>query len=207
MVRRVRAALFASLLVCCVTIASATPSSASQNGAPRAQPRAGGLARLTLPAPTGRYPVGTVDLHLIDHSRANPWTATPPRRELMVSLWYPATDADRYPRAPHMLPAAAAHFGSAAGAGSTLYDIPARSVDFAATRTSGHEGAPVARHKRPFPVVLYSPGAGDPRTWETTEVQDLASRGYLVVTIDHTYDASEVQFPDGRVVGGLLKQL
>jgi dienelactone hydrolase len=80
-------------------------------------------------------------------------------------------------------------------------------VDFAATRTSGHAGAPVARHQRPFPVVLYSPGAGDPRTWETTVVQDLASRGYVVVTIDHTYDSSEVEFPDGRVVNGLLAQL
>jgi dienelactone hydrolase len=148
--------------------------------------------------------VGTVDLHLIDHSRANPWTATPAHRELMVSLWYPATDVDRFPRAPHMLPGAAAHFGSAAGAGAGLYGVPAESVNFAATRTSGHEGAPLARHQRPFPVVLYSPGAGDPRTWGTTVVQDLASRGYLVATIDHTYDSSEVQFPDGRVVGSLL---
>jgi len=38
-------------------------------------------------------------------------------------------------------------------------------------------------------------------------VQDLASRGYVVVTIDHTDDASEVEFPDGRVVGSLLQQL
>jgi hypothetical protein len=151
--------------------------------------------------------VGTVDLHLIDHSRANPWTATPSYRELMVSLWYPATDVNRFPLAPQMLPGAAAHFGSAAGAGSSLYGIPAHSVDFAATRTGGHEGAPVARHKRPFPVVLYSPGAGDPRTWETTVVQDLASRGYLVATIDHTYDSSEVEFPDGHVVDSMLEQL
>lgn len=207
MVSRVRTALFASLIACCVAIASATPSSAAPNGAPRAQPRAGGPARLTLPAPTGGYPVGTVDLHLVDHSRTNPWTATPRDRELMVSLWYPATNVDRFPRAPHMLPGAAAHFGSADGAGSSLYGIPADSVDFAATRTSGHTGAPVARHRRPFPVVLYSPGAGDPRTWETTAVQDLASRGYLVATIDHTYDSSEVEFPYGRIVDGLLNQL
>src|SRR2546423_1634478 len=73
-------------------------------------------------------------------------------------------------------------------------------------RTSGHEGAPAARHERPLPVVLYSPGAGDPRTWETTVVQDLASRGYLVVTIDHTYDSSEVEFPGGRVVDSLWEQ-
>ncbi|MEU2615997.1 hypothetical protein ABZ570_31160 [Micromonospora sp. NPDC007271] len=207
MVWRVRKALFASLIVGCLTVASAAPSSASRNVAPQAQPGADGLTRLTLPVPTGPYPVGTVDLHLIDRSRANPWTATPAYRELMVSLWYPAGDVGRFPRAPHMLPGAAAHFGSAAGSGSSLYGIPAESVDFAATRSSGHQGAPVARHKRPYPVVLYSSGAGDPRTWGTTVVQDLASRGYVVVTIDHTYDSSEVEFPDGRIVGGLLAQL
>jgi len=85
----------------------------------------------------------------------------------MVSIWYPATDTRRYPRAPQMLPGAAAHFGSADGVAKVLYDIPAGSVDWAATLTSGHELAPVARHRAPFPVVLYSPGAGDPRTLST----------------------------------------
>ncbi|MEV6349139.1 hypothetical protein [Actinoplanes sp. NPDC051851] len=162
---------------------------------------------LTLPAPTGPFPVGTVDLHLVDRSRADPWTADPAYRELMVSLWYPAADVDRFPLAPHMTPGAAAHFGGADGAATQLYDIPAGAVDFATTRTGGHLGAPIARQRQPFPVVLYSPGAGDPRTWETTVVQDLASRGYVVVTIDHTYDASEVEFPDGRVAGGVLPKL
>ncbi|MEV0809639.1 hypothetical protein [Micromonospora sp. NPDC050200] len=207
MVRRFRTALFASLIVGCVTVASAAPSSASRNVAPQAQPRADGPARLTLPAPTGPYPVGTVDLHLVDRSRTDPWTATPAHRELMVSLWYPATGVGRFPRAPHMLAGAAAHFGSADGVGASLYGVPAGAVDFAATRTSGHRGAPVARRERPFPVVLYSPGAGDPRTWGTTLVQDLACRGYVVVTIDHTYDSSEVEFPGGRVVGTLLPEL
>jgi len=30
-------------------------------------------------------------------------------------------------------------------------------------------------------------------------VEELASHGYVVVTIDHTHDAGEVEFPDGRV--------
>jgi predicted dienelactone hydrolase len=199
MPRKIRTTLIAALLGCGPALATATSPAAAQNHAPP--------ARLTLPAPTGPYPVGTVDLHLIDQHRADPWTATPPYRELMVSLWYPASDVNRYPVAPHMAPGAATHFGGATGSAATLYGIPPGSVDFAATRTSGHLGAPVARHRRPFPVVLYSPGAGDPRTWETTVVQDLASRGYVVVTIDHTYDASEVEFPGGRVVEGLLPRL
>jgi hypothetical protein len=35
-------------------------------------------------------------------------------------------------------------------------------------------------------------------------VQDLASRGYVVVTIDATYEASEVEFPGGRIVTSVL---
>jgi dienelactone hydrolase len=156
-----------------------------------------------LPGPTGPYPVGTTSLHLIDLSRPNPWTGYPPYRELMVSVWYPAQDTRRYPRAPQMLAGAAAHFGSAAGAAAQLYGVPAGTVDWAATLTSGHTNAPAAGGG-PFPVVLYSPGTGEDRTWGTTLVQDLASRGYVVVTVDPTYDASEVEFPGGRVVDGVL---
>ncbi|MEU1885456.1 hypothetical protein [Micromonospora sp. WMMD987] len=202
-----RTAVLATVIVGCVTVAHPAPSSASGTVAPRAEQRADGPARLRLPTPTGPHPVGTVDLHLVDRSRTDPWTATPAPRELMVSVWYPATGVDRFPRAPHMLPGAAAHFGGTAGVGASLYRIPAGAVDFAATRTSGHRGAPLARSGRPYPVVLYSPGAGDPRTWGTTLVQDLASRGYVVVTIDHTHEVSEVEFPDGRVVSTLLPQL
>jgi hypothetical protein len=48
-------------------------------------------------------------------------------------------------------------------------------------------------------VVLYSPGAADPRTWGTVLVEELASRGYVVVTIDNTYESPGVEFPDGSV--------
>ncbi|HEX4061625.1 MAG TPA: lipase [Streptosporangiaceae bacterium] len=190
----------ASLALTVGAAMAAGPASALASAGPVPQ------AHVVLPAPSGRYGVGTVSLELTDHSRANPWTASPRYRELMVSIWYPAADTRCYPRAPQMLPGAAAHFGSANGAAKTLYNIPAGSVDWAATLTSGHELAPVARHRAPFPVVLYSPGAGDPRTWETTLVQNLASRGYVVVTIDHPYDASEVEFPNGKVVDSQLEK-
>jgi hypothetical protein len=163
--------------------------------------------RLRLPPPTGRYPVGTVALHLIDRSRRNPWAASPPYRELMISIWYPARDARRCPLAPQMLPGAAAHYGSPDGYGWVGYHVPPGKVNWAATLTGGHVGAPLARHGRPLPVVLYSPPGDEPRSWETTLVQDLASRGYIVVTIDPTYEASEVEFPGGRVVDGITDAL
>lgn len=57
--------------------------------------------RLTLPAPTGPYSIGTVALHLIDHARQDPWLSTPRSRELMVSLWYPARHDGRHAPAPN----------------------------------------------------------------------------------------------------------
>ena len=195
-----RALWTASLTVILGAVVAVSPAPAP--GASSSAPS--GQAHLTLPAPEGRYPVGTISLEFIDRGRANPWAASPPYRELMVSIWYPATHTRRYALAPQMLPGAAAHFGSPDGAAAQLYRVPPGSVDWAATLTGGHEAAPVARHGAPFPVVLYSPGLGEPRTWETTLVQDLASRGYVVVTIDHTYEASEVEFPDGQVIDSRL---
>jgi predicted dienelactone hydrolase len=187
--------------------ASAAPVSADASvaaaGAGQARGSHPAQAHLTLPPPTGPYQVGTTSLHLIDRSRPNPWAASPSYRELMVSVWYPARDTSRYPRAPQMLPGAAAHFGSANGPAAQLYTVPAGTVDWAGTLTSGHTGAPAARAGA-FPVVLYSPGAGEDRTWGTTLVQDLAGRGYVVVTIDAPYDSSEVEFPGGPVIDSVL---
>ncbi len=195
--RKSYAARLAVAVVCAAVIAmSASCSSAS--------PR---HARLALPTPAGPYQVGTVSLHLIDRSRRNPFAASPPYRELMAGIWYPAQHAARYPLARYMLPGAAARFGSPGGHGQQLLGVPPGKVDWAAIRTGGRVGAPVARQGGPFPVVLFSPDLEDPRALDTTLVQDLASRGYVVVTIDHTYDASEVEFPGGRVVGSQLPKL
>jgi hypothetical protein len=49
------------------------------------------------------------------------------------------------------------------------------------------------------PLVLYSPGFGSSRDGNSVLVEHLVSRGYVVATIDHTYDGGKVEFPDGRV--------
>ncbi|MFE5037506.1 alpha/beta hydrolase family protein [Streptomyces sp. NPDC056683] len=165
--------------------ASATPPAVS----------AAGPVRLTLPAPGGPHPVGTVSLRLVDTARADPWITAQPYRELMISIRYPARDAGGHPRAPQMLPGEAAGFTAV----NNLADVPADKVDWAATRTHAHEDAPADRDHGPYPVVCYSPGTGDPRSLGTTLCDDLASRGYVVVMLDHTYDATAVQFPGRRV--------
>ncbi len=57
-------------------------------------------------------------------------------------------------------------------------------------------------HPRQYPIVLFSPGLGNSRLEYGAIAQSLASTGYIVISIDHTYDASIVEFPDGSVILG-----
>lgn len=145
---------------------------------------------VTLPAPTGRYAVGTVNLHLVDTSRTDPYVSGHQQRQLMVTLWYPATKTAAHPAAPWMQSVAAAHFlaGQKVAPGSVV--LPT---------TSGHTDAPVDPAAGKLPVLVYSTGLHSDRAMGTALVEDLASRGYLVVAIDHTHDADEVQFPNGQL--------
>ncbi len=154
------------------------------------------LAMVSLPAPTGPHAIGTVNLRLVDHSRVDPWGVTPGQpRQLMVSIFYPARNAAHFPVAPMMQPGAAAGFDQL-----NSLQVPAGKVNWAGTKTHAHVSAPLDRRGGPHPVVLYSPGAGDPRTLGTVLVEQLVSEGYVVVTIDHTYE-TYIQFPDGTVTG------
>jgi dienelactone hydrolase len=157
-------------------------------------PAASATAAVRLPAPSGPHRVGMAELRLVDHTRADPWHAEQPR-ELMVSVYYPARPGGR--PAPYMLDAAAAHFGDVDVNDYLGLGVPPGTVDWARVRTQARLGAPADHRLGARPVLLYSPGFGEPRTWATTLVTDLASRGYVVITIDNTYESPEVQFPHG----------
>ncbi|MGW6023254.1 alpha/beta hydrolase [Streptomyces sp. NPDC055099] len=170
------------------TLASApTPAQARPTG-----------SEAKLPAPTGPHRIGTVSTRVVDTSRPDPWVKSVPYRELMISVWYPAAGkaggAAGHHLAPYMTPGAAERWNAASPHG-----IPKDAIDFAAMRTHAREGAPADTRGGRRPVLLYAAGANDPRTWGTSAVEELASHGYVVVTIDHTYEAPGVQFPDGSV--------
>ena len=170
-----------------LTAAVALPiGAASQASAAATNP---GPVRLTLPLPTGPYPVGTVPLHLVDRSRPDPVAGPGRYRELMASVWYPAGNLWRYPLARWMPPTALRAYLVSGGFEADVAVAPV---------TAGHEGAPVRRTGGRLPIVVFSHGAHDHRSDTTIVVQELASHGYVVVTVDHTYDAFS-EFPDGRL--------
>lgn len=161
---------------------AATPhGAATPRGAATRRPAAA-TSTLTLPPPTGPAKVGTVPLHVV----------TPAGRELMISLWYPASRVSGCPVVPWLPAGVGARYKADQQVPPGL-ELPA---------THGHLGAPVHRRGGRLPVVVYSHGNDSFRSASTVMVEELAARGYLVVTIDHTGDAY-VEFPDGRVLAPL----
>jgi dienelactone hydrolase len=66
------------------------------------------------------------------------------------------------------------------------------------------EARPAGR-QRNHPLVLLSPGFTNPRSALTALAEDLASHGYVVAGIDHTYESFATAFPDGRVTTCLAR--
>lgn len=176
------------LLSCAALLAVAlwAAATAPVSGAPSPSGSGHGVA---LPAPTGPFPVGVQEFHLIDGDRPDPWV--PDRnRELMVSAWYPALAPVGGPDG-YASPAESALILASLGVDGIVPDLLSR------IRTHAFADAPRSEH--PLPTVVLSPGFSMPRASLTGLAEELAGRGYLVLGIDHTYEASAVTFPDGRI--------
>jgi len=143
------------------------------------------LPMFRLPKPTGAYAVGTRILHLVDPKRMETHAAgLGRRREIMVQIWYPATPKGQ-PIASYRQRSETTYLSSYMG---VLW-------------THSYSNAPVALKGAPFPVLLFNPAWTGQRTQNTNQVEDLASHGFVVVAIDHTYNSGPTAFPDGRVIG------
>lgn len=199
--RRTRRAALGALVA--GGVAAAVPATVRAAQGPDAPPpgrpahRAARPVRLALPRPTGPYPVGAAELHLVDTRRRDPWDAAR-RREVMVGVRYPAAAAGSRPRAPYMSPGAAELFGKGA---AEVLGLPPDTVDWAGVRTHARLGADVSQRAGRTPVLLFTPGMYNERSLGTSMAEQLASAGFTVVTVDHPGEAHAVEFPDGRVVG------
>ncbi|WP_063023228.1 MULTISPECIES: alpha/beta hydrolase family protein [Nocardia] len=140
-------------------------------------------------APAGAHPVGRIDTALTDPDRD---------RTIVVSVWYPALEVGS--PAAYVPAAGSAAQARIAAVSASWMHATAAAVRMVGAKAAATQGAPVAGDR--LPVVVASPGMGTPRWILSGLATDLASRGYVVVVIDHTGESPAVQFPDGRIILG-----
>lgn len=139
------------------------------------------LPMFRLPEPTGRFPVGTRIMDFADPSRREMHAWAPPgQRELVAQLWYPARDS-RGPKAVYRRPKETSILSS--------YQ--------AVLNTQSIEDAEFASGR--FPIVMFNHAWGGFRNRSTFLAQELASHGFVVVAVSHTYNSRSVELPGGRI--------
>jgi predicted dienelactone hydrolase len=148
-----------------------------------------------LSPPTGPHAVGTTTLIVQDLQRAEQYGPTPGGpREIVVQLWYPADPtAERapgplMPEADAFVPAGAPELGLPSFALGHLRAIP------------GHATRDVAALDEQLPIVVLSHGWTGFRVLQADLAEQLASRGFVVAAVEHTFGALVTTFPDGRTV-------
>jgi pimeloyl-ACP methyl ester carboxylesterase len=154
-----------------------------------------------LPPPTGPFGTGRVTLVCEDASRIEPLDPKLGRRRILVDVWYPAdpTASKGIATAEYLnLSALEREIGADAlkkqlGAS---YDV----IKAGGVITHAVTGAPFASSLRRSPVLIFSPGGGMLKELYSSQLEDLASHGYVVAAITHSYDGFLTLFPDGSHV-------
>jgi dienelactone hydrolase len=143
-----------------------------------------------LPLPTGPFPVGTVLYDWTDDSREEQWSGAPDkRRELVVQVWYPADPIRGHQAEPYV----------------PDFDRLQKSLNqywpgMPNFKTRAVLGVSLSLAQERYPVLIFSHGMNSARFLYTALLEELASHGYIVAAIDHTYWGPGVAFSSGRIV-------
>ncbi|PWH13497.1 MAG: hypothetical protein DDG60_10195 [Anaerolineae bacterium] len=148
------------------------------------------------PPPRGPYAVGTFSRLLVDESRRELYSEKDEARRIMMQVWYPAHFPARetprafwMPEAKQVAPEIATYIG-----------LPRFFLNhLALAKSFAYENIPPARQNGPYPVLVFVHGWNGFRQQATFLMEDLASHGYIVASLDLPYGARMVVFPDGSV--------
>jgi len=148
-----------------------------------------------LPEPLGSYSIGTQVFEWTDPTRDEWFTENEnDKRRIVVQIWYPSepSNAATLPYLPSpekWLPAL-----------STIIEVPQflfnhlRKID-----TNSVLDAPLHGDVDQAPLVIFSHGIYGFRFQNTAQFEALASRGYIVISLDHPFDATLTVFKDGSI--------
>lgn len=154
------------------------------------------LPIMDLPEPSGMFDVGTTRIKMVD-DRDEPFTEdNGDVRELVVDIWYPAEiDEDDI----------LATYWDKEGVQGKAYSLSAGMGTFwyshlNKVETNSYIDAKVSDNDDMYPVVIYSPSFWGYNNENNVIFETLASRGYIVVSVSHSYEMVVSLFPDGTAI-------
>jgi predicted dienelactone hydrolase len=153
--------------------------------------------RITLPQPTGHFPVGRTTYTWINNGQTDELAPSPgANREVAVWLWYPSAPATSAVPAEY-LPGA---WCSALAQHSGVVMSQLFTRDLSLVQAHSASDPDVSSEQHSYPVVILRAGGAALTTDFTTLAEDLASHGYFVVGFDAPYRTFVFVRQDNSVV-------
>jgi len=149
-----------------------------------------------LPAPTGKYLVGTQIFNWTDSKRDEWFTENDleDKRKLVVQIWYPTNEINnnRYPYMDNP--------DKRLGPLSQQLELPVFMIrHIEEIKTNSILNASLHPDIVSIPVIIFSHGLGGMRAQNTAHIEELVSHGFFVISPDHPFDANVTIFDDGRI--------
>jgi predicted dienelactone hydrolase len=144
--------------------------------------------------PSGSYAIGTRSMEITDSSRTETALAGSAKyRRLILQFWYPAEHGNFQKAAYHPNPD---YFVNQVH--ELFNNLPAVLLKrLARATTNSLAGASISPAEKNYPVIIYSHGMDGMRFMSTYQMEELASHGYIVVSIEHSFSATGTVFRDG----------
>jgi predicted dienelactone hydrolase len=147
-----------------------------------------------LPATTGPAPIGTTRWVVTDASRRETFAFVDAPRQVPVVAWYPAAALPSGRRAPYFREGLLEIRTFAA-----LLGQPANAFDeMSSVRTHAMLDAPPAAAPDRLPVLLFSHGYTGVASAHTALLEELASHGFVVLSVNHPYESTGAVLEGGR---------
>lgn len=150
-----------------------------------------------LPIPTGNFQIGSIELFLTDTTRKDKFKKKDFRR-IYVKIWYPALPSPNHKTDLYLQNYSA----------ELITDIFA-SKDFSAewlneikkTRTYTFAEAAIDTSLSEYPILIFTPGYyfGMAELYSAF-MEELASHGYIVCSVNHPYEQPYMKFPNNDEV-------
>ncbi|HNS35277.1 MAG TPA: hypothetical protein PKI70_04145, partial [Mesotoga sp.] len=136
-----------------------------------------------VPDPGGKYEVGLKIIELSDETRLDPFSDAKMSRRLIIDIWYPSDDTSGSRRSPWFR-----NHSVFVNSLAENYDLPPILFQhLRAVKTNSFLDAVPSADARNLPAVILSPGTPAIVPLYFAFAEYLASRGIVVIGIEHPY--------------------
>ena len=149
--------------------------------------------------PSGSYAVGTLGMEVTDSSRLE--DALPGEqkfRRLILQFWYPAKKTEGTSKASYH-PNPDVFNNDVANLFTSIPQLLLKRLS--RSRTNSLANAPLSDAENSYPVLVFSHGMDGMLFLNTFQMEEMASHGYIVVSIEHSFAAAGTVFSDGSKAG------